>query len=483
MAALCAMASLAQADVRLTQAFTDNAVLQRDAAVKVWGYADAGEKVTVEFKGQKAETTACDAGKWIVELKPMAGSMEGADLVVTGKNTITLKNVAVGEVWICSGQSNMEMPLSSWNQRYKDTGVARLACTLDELIGDFSYVRFNRVEHEVALKDQEDVHSKGWLVCAGGTQKDCTAAGFHFAVRLARELGCPIGLIDSNWGGSNINSWIPDEGWNNCEETAEVGKKMIEARDKAGKASYQTPGGMYYAMLAPWKNYAVRGAIWYQGCSNAGEGGFYYFKQKAMILEWRKVWGDISFYWVQLANFMGDTDDANADGGWARIRDGQTRCLDVAKTGQAVIIDVGEASDIHPTNKWQVGNRLAVNALAQDYGKQIPFASPLFKEASFADGKAILKFDNVGAGLTAGVLEYGRNFKKSDAPLKRFAVAGEDGKFFWADAKIVGTDTVELTCKDVPAPKAARYAWHNNPSGCNLYSAEGLPATPFTTVK
>ena len=473
-------AATSHADVRLTKAFTDNAVLQRDVPVKVWGYADAGEDVTVKFNGQEVKTTAGENGKWMVELQAMPARNDGSDLVVAGKNEIVLKNVVVGEVWICSGQSNMEMPLSSWNQILPN-GCGRLACTTEELIGDFSFIRFNRVYHELAASEKEDFNSPGWLECKNAVQKDCTAAGFHFAMRLHKELGCPIGLIDSNWGGSNINSWIPDEGWNNCEETVEVGKQLIKVRN-SGSQDASVAGGMYYAMLAPWKNYAVRGAIWYQGCTNAGEGGFYYYKQKAMILEWRKIWGDIPFYWVQLANFMGTSDDPNCDGGWARIRDGQTRCLDVPKTGQAVIIDAGEATDIHPQNKWIVGNRLALNALAQVYGKNYQYASPTFKEAKFEDGKAVIKFDNVGSGLMIAQLA-GRQVNQSpdgDA-IKWFAIAGEDGRYAWADAQIVDNDTVVLTSPAVPNPVKARYAWQNNPDGVNLYSKEGLPVTPFTT--
>ncbi len=474
-------AATSYADVRLTKAFTDNAVLQRDVPVKVWGYADAGEDVTVKFNGQEVKTKTGEDGKWLVELQPMAALNWGADLVVTGKNEIVLKNVVVGEVWICSGQSNMEMPLSSWYQKLPN-GCGRLACNTEEITGDFSFIRFNRVHHDTAMSEKEDFNSYGWLECKNAVQKDCTAAGFHFAMRLHKELGCPIGLIDSNWGGSNINSWIPDEGWNNCEETVEPGKQLIEARNKAGKSDFRTAGGMYYAMLAPWKNYAVRGAIWYQGCSNAGEGGFYYYKQKAMILEWRKIWGDIPFYWVQLANFMGTSEDPNCDGGWARIRDGQTRCLEVPKTGQAVIIDAGEAGDIHPQNKWIVGNRLALNALAQTYGKDCKYASPTLKEAKFEDGKATLKFDNVGGGLMIAKL-FGREVKqhKDVNTIKWFAIAGEDGKYAWADAQIVDADTVVLTSPAVPNPVKARYAWQNNPDGVTLYSKEGLPVTPFTT--
>ena len=470
--------STVMAEVRLSKAFTDNAVLQRDIPVAVWGWADVGEEIQVLFDGKVAKTTASRSGEWLVKLPAMPACSEGKELVIESKDCrIALKNIVVGEVWICSGQSNMEMPLCSWGQ-------PRLACTEEEYNGDYSFIRFNRVGHVTAKTPQDQFPSAGWQMCKENVQKNCTACGFHFAVRLHQALGCPIGLIDTNWGGSNINSWIPDAGWANLPETTEMGKKLIDTRNAAEKCEYSHAGGMYNAMLAPWVPYGIRGAIWYQGCSNAGEGGFYYFKQKAMIQEWRKIWGegDFPFYWVQLANFKEPNEDPNQKLDWAALRDGQTRCMEVAKTGQAVIIDVGEEQDIHPRNKFVVGNRLANWALAKDYGKtEVPFASPLFKELKIEGGKALVTFTNVGAGLVVGQQNEREFHAVENGELKRFAVAGADKKFYWATAKIVAPDTVEISCPEVAEPVAVRYAWQMNPFGCNLYNAEGLPATPFRT--
>jgi len=194
------------ADVAVTNTFTDNAVLQRDKCARVWGTADPGEKVSVSFAGQTKGAIADSNGAWSVILDPMPASNEGKDLVISAKNTLTFHNVLVGEVWICSGQSNMEMPLNSWGQ-------PRLACTEEEINGDYSFIRFNRAKHVVTDEPRNTLESTGWLMCKDGVQKDCTAAGFHFAVRLHQELGCPIGLIDSNWGGSNINSCCFRYGW------------------------------------------------------------------------------------------------------------------------------------------------------------------------------------------------------------------------------------------------------------------------------
>lgn len=486
--ALFTVASLgvnaAKADVTVPKCFTDNGVFQRDKPIVVWGWADPNEEVVVSFNGTVVATTACEKGNWKVELPAEPASFEGKELVVKGKNTLKFSNIVVGEVWICSGQSNMEMPLNSWGQKIKGTDKPRLACTEEELNGDYSYIRFNRPQHIVAEEPQKDLQTNGWLVCKDGVQKNCTAAGFHFAVRLHKELDVPVGLIDSNWGGSNINSWIPDEGWNQVPETVEIGKKLIAERHSQEQIMAKC-GGMYNAMLAPWINYNFRGAIWYQGCSNAGEHEFYYFKQKAMIREWRKVFknGDFPFYWVQLAPFTAISNDPNQTGDWPYLRNGQTKCLEVAATGQAVIIDAGEVDDIHPTNKYIVGNRLALWALAQIFNKDVVCCSPMIKEASYADGKVTLTFDHVGSGLVVGKLN-DRVFEKTDgAKLACFAVAGSDGKYYWADAQIVGKNQVVLSSQDVDAPVAARYAFQMFPDGCNLYSAEGLPATPFEIKK
>lgn len=462
------LAASVNADVRLPKMFSSNCVLQRDTAVNVFGWADAGEKVTVEFNGQKVETTACEAGKWLVKLAPMPAKCDGSPLKVTGKNTIQLENVVVGEVWVCGGQSNMQYSVGS------------VHTTPEELTGNLSFVRFMADPHVTNPEPQEDHQRGAWTECKDGNQRGCTAVGFFFALRLHAELGCPIGLIHCNWGGSKVEEWIPEKDmFRLSPETAAHAREFV-TRARTDNRKYI--GCMYNAKMHPWTKYTVKGAIWYQGCSNGGQGEVYFQKMKCMIEAWRAAWGyDFPFYWVQLANFQAPNDDPNTMGGFVPVRAAQTKCLTIPKTGQAVIIDVGEEKDIHPRNKFDVGNRLAAIALAKDYGKDVPYASPLFKSMKVEGNKAILTFENAGSGLVVGLQEERKFNVVPDGKLQRFAVAGADGVYYWAEAKITGKDTVELSAPEVSVPVNVRYAWQQNPLGCNLYSAEGFPASPFST--
>ncbi|MDO5580000.1 MAG: sialate O-acetylesterase [Planctomycetia bacterium] len=495
LASLCFFGAESYGDVRLPNTFSDNAVLQRDLPVNVWGWCDPGEVVSVSFNGQTVKSCGCQKGKWTVQLPASPACSEGKELIVKGKNEIRLQNVVVGEVWVCGGQSNMEQPLNSWGQ-------PRNACSDEEISGDYSFIRFNRASRLLSPEPLDDLQTSGWTLCKDGAQKSCTAAGFHFAVRLHKELNVPIGLIDSNWGGSRIDWWIPDAGWKEIPELASILPALEKARNLYLKSEgYKKPtkgiardvykkvspdliGSMYNAMMAPWIKYTIRGAIWYQGESNAGEKEAYYYKQKALIQEWRKVWkqGDFPFIWVQLANFTAPKDNPADTGNWPGLRDGQTKSLDIPNTGQAVIIDIGEEKDIHPRNKFDVGNRLALWALAKTYGIKVNYQSPTYQNIKIEGNKAVLTFDHVGEGLIVGKKE-GREPVAVDkeGKLARFAVAGADQKWVWADAKIVGKNTIVVSSDQVPAPVAVRYAWQMNPSGCNLYSADGLPATPFRT--
>ncbi len=469
--------SFAFADVKLPKTFSNNAVLQRDRAVRIWGWADPDEKITVEFNGQKKETSADVKGDWSVELDPMSALGKGSDLIVRGKNTIKMINVVVGDVWVCSGQSNMEWALASGNTQ-KDN--FRISASPEELSGDYSFIRYLKDPRVVDKMPQKDLNAGQWTVCKNKAQSGCTAVGFYFALRMHQELNIPVGLIHCNYGASRIESWLPKEAYDSLSEDLRKDNERKMAKSPYGD-NFKFPCGMFNAKMNPWTKYAIRGAIWYQGESNGQEGDSYYVKQKLLIESWRALWGyDFPFYWVQLANFQKASDDPNQSLDWASLRDAQTKCMSIPKTGQAVTIDIGEANEIHPRNKFDVGNRLAAWSLAKDFGKKIVYASPVFKSLKIESNKAIVVFDAVGSGLVAGHQEPRHFSVVKNGELKRFALAGKDGKFYWAKAKIVGKDQVELTSEKVANPVFVRYAWQKNPEGCNLYNAEGFPATPFS---
>jgi len=507
------LGSPAVADVRLPHVFTDNMVLQRDQAVPVWGSADPGEEVTVTFAGQFKKATADADGKWRVDLDKMEASDQSRELVVQGKNNLTYKNVLVGEVWICSGQSNME-----WTVRY----------SLDpkEVQQEAKYplIRHLKVSHAAADIPQDDFKGS-WTVCSPDTILNYSAVGYHFARRLHLDLNVPIGLINTSWGGTRIEPWTNLAGFRSiasasfvpeiiariesADPSTQLGKKTYgeligkmrkwpeeaQAAVAAGKypppyvvrptlgSSHQDPARLYRAMVHPLVPYGIRGAIWYQGESNGTEDETYYLKQHALVNGWRDAWGqgDFPFYWVQLANFTKDTKKPAGDDGYARIRDAQRRALDIKNSGMAVIIDIGEAGDIHPKNKRDVGARLAQWALAKDYGREIVSSGPLYKSHAIEGESIRIEFDNVGGGLMVGKKQ-GTAPTEEDAEgrLARFVIAGADRRWVWADAKI-DSDTVVVSSPQVDRPLAVRYAHSANPEGANLYNRDGLPASPFRT--
>lgn len=496
---LCAVFTLlggpAIADVSLPSIFSDHMVLQRDMPCPVWGTAAPGEEVAVQFAGQEKTTTADANGDWRVALDPLSAP-GGGEMTIAGENTITLADVAVGEVWVCSGQSNMEWPLS-----------AAFNAELEIAAGDNANIRLVSVLEPGTQVPQKDFHGQ-WRTATRDGKAMFSAVGLLFGKRVQEALDVPVGLIDNAWGGSACEAWVPQaklqgveiykpllERWKQQEEDldeqaarAEHEKTLDEWRKKvapviaAGRTPWEPPnprhvlignhrpGNLYNARVAPIATYAIRGAIWYQGETNAGRAEQYRDLFPLMIQSWRDAWqqGDFSFYWVQLADFMAERDQPR-DSAWAELRDAQTMTLDrLENTGQAVIIDIGNGIDIHPRNKQEVANRLARHALAKDYGLEIHCESPRFDKLSTQDGKAIVKLTSVGRGLKT------LDRKKVEG----FAIAGEDRQWVSADAKIVGRDSIEVSSSEVPNPVAVRYAWADNPV-CNLYSAEGLPATPF----
>jgi len=502
-------APAAVAAPRLPGFFTDNMVLQRDKPVPIWGWADPGETVTVEFAGQKHPATADEHGRWTVTLDPMEASSEGRTLAV-GEN-IKLANVLVGDVWLCSGQSNMAMTAGGVRNAKDELASATLPL--------IRHVKFANV---TAGSPRDDIRAP-WVVCSPNTARGFTAVGFFFARKLHEELKVPIGLINSSWGGTMIEPWTAPEGFAMVPElkaladklnavlpTTEAGrathgkalndvKKWVAEAEKAleAKRSFPplpgvpsvgtrntTPTAIYNAMIRPLIPFAIRGAVWYQGESNGREGESYFHKMQALIGGWRALWkqGDFPFFFVQLASFQKPTDVPRGGDGWAMLREAQRKSLSITNTGMAVIIDIGEARDIHPKNKQDVGLRLALWALTNEYGrKDVVPSGPLYKSHKAEGNTLRIEFDHAGGGLMVGKKDgLSPAVEVPDGTLKRFAVAGEDRRWFWADAKIDG-NTVALSSPAVAAPVAARYAFSMNPEGCNLYNREGLPASPFRT--
>lgn len=619
-------------DLKPANLFTDNMVLQQNQPFEIWGWANPGEPITVALRDQNSTATANADGKWIASFKPI-GLGEPFEIKIQGaEKTIVLKNVVAGEVWICSGQSNMEWEVKSVGNAEKEIANA-----------NWPMIRHVRIDHVTGLSKREDVTNSGWQVCSPTTVGGFSATGYYFGRTLHQKLNVPIGLLHTSWGGTIIETWISGESlkthpdfvdpvkkiesstsdaeeqkrlaaasrkwaaefraamedqsdqwqkpdlddsqwkqinvpgrweqqgypdldgvawyrrqievpadWSGKKATLSVatvddidqtyvnGREVGSMNSWNAERSYPLPddllkpgtntvavrvtdgnggGGIYgepekmflevqgkdrislagswkfkpttktaelgpppkqgfagpnhptllhNAMVNPFLRVKARGVIWYQGESNAGRAYQYRSLMPLLIKDWRqKFKQDFSFYWVQLANFTAAAETPGPST-WAELREAQTMALSVPKTGQAVIIDIGEARDIHPKNKQDVGKRLALIALAKDYGVDTEYSGPMFKSVEFVGDQAHLTFDHAN-GLTA-----------KGGPLKRFEIAGEDQKFVWADARIDG-EKVVVSSDEVPNPVAVRYAWADNPEGCNLYNAAGLPASPFRT--
>jgi sialate O-acetylesterase len=493
-----ALVAAVRADVKLPAIIGSNMVLQADMKPCIWGWADAGEKVTVTLGDQKAEATADKDGKWQVRLAAVKAGTGPLEMTVAGKNALKLDNILVGEVWICSGQSNMEWSVKSSKDPEKEIAEAK-------------YPKIRLFTVTKATSDTPQADCKGqWVECAPETVPNFSAVGYFFGRMLHKDLGVPVGLVNTSWGGTPAESWTSREALeadadlkaiiaryqrqiDNYSKAKEDWEKVKDqkvadwkaAADKAkaeGKPQPRRPNGpsdpatsanrpssLYNGMIAPLIPLGIRGAIWYQGESNAGRPVEYRKLFPTMIQDWRKRWGegDFTFLFVQLANFMARKDEP-AESGWAALREAQTMTLSLPKTGMAVIIDIGDAKDIHPKNKQDVGKRLALAAEAGTYGKDVVYSGPMYESMKVEGDKVRLKFKHVGGGLVA----------KGDK-LTGFAIAGEDKKFVWADAKIDG-DTVVVSAKDVAKPVAVRYAWADNPE-CNLYNKADLPAVPLRT--
>ena len=477
------MGATAQADVKLPNVFGDHMVLQQGQRNKVWGLAEAGEAVTVAINGQNQTATAAADGTWHVYIDPVPVGGPYA-LTVKGKNEIKFSDVLVGEVWVCSGQSNMQWSVNASN----DPDIERLAAKYPKI----RMINFPQVGTQDVKWSHDD---RKWRVCTPETVGGSSAVGYFVARQLQQTIGVPVGMINNAWGGSACEAWVRRDvlnadplykplmdRWTQMESKhAELVAKGSNLNDEEKKqlqglqnqmVGNSRPANIYSGVLKSHIGYGIKGAIWYQGESNAGRAYQYRDLFPLMIKNWRDDWaqGDFSFYWVQLADFQNEQPQPG-ESAWAELREAQTMTMArLPKTGEAVIIDIGEGKDIHPKNKVDVGRRLARWALAKDYGVAIPYHSPQYKSMAKADNKIVLTFDHVDGGW--------RPFDVNEP--RGFAIAGEDKKFVWATAKVQKDNTIEVSSDLVPNPVAVRYGWADNPV-VNMFDGAGLPLTPFRT--
>lgn len=467
----------ARADLRLAAIFGNDMVLQQQMPVPVWGWAAPGAEVAVKFAGQTKTTRAGADGKWLVKLGKLRASAEPQSLVVESGETKTFTNILVGEVWLCSGQSNMQKPIggTSWAKPCFNAQQELAAA-------NFPNIRIFQVEMNLSGAPLEDLQKfYGWQPCSSNALNSInfSAAAYFFGREIHTNLNVPVGLIESSWGGTRIEPWTPPTGFEKIPSLAQLATPVAAGTNKIPNTQ---PMVIYNAMIAPIAGFAMRGALWYQGESNLSGNTnktdhpdylTYADKMAALVGGWRQIWGEgvFPFYFVQIAPFKyysrSRVSAAEALPEFWTIQSRATRRI--KNTGMVVTTDlVDDLDDIHPRDKQDVGHRLALLARNRTYGeKDAVCSSPVFRKVEFASGKAILTFEHVDGGLVS----------KDGHPLTWFTIAGADGKFVPADAKIVG-DTVEVVAAGVEKPKAVRFAWDETAQP-NLFNGSGLPAEPF----
>ena len=477
----------AAAEVSLPAVLADHMVVQRGVPVHVWGAASAAEAVVVTFRGESGRTVADELGRWSLYLK---GAEAGGPFAMTiqGTNRLTLQDVLVGDVWMAAGQSNMQFELESAEGAAVEIPLAR-----------HPQIRFLRVAHKTSAYPLEDVSTSGWTVCSPDTAPGFSAVAYFFVRDLHERLHVPLGVIDSSWGGTPVASFTSlgaigrdpalmpaiahwahlarDE--STTRRTIEKETRDLDAATEQAKAEGRpapprpwhkafeawAPAAIYNGMIAPVTSFPIRGAIWYQGESDASpeRSPVYARLFEAMIRDWREAWGvgEFPFLFVQLANWTAGKENA-----WPELREAQTETLSLARTGMAVTIDVGDPTDIHPRDKKTVGTRLALAARAIAYGERVEHLGPLVRQVSPEAATLRVSFDHAD-GLAF----------RGEAGARGFEIAGADRKYVKAQARIEGTSLV-ISSAEVPAPRSLRYAWADNPE-VSLYNAQGLPASPF----
>jgi len=502
------IASPLSAEIRLPSVIGDHMVIQQDKPISIWGWAGRDEKISVKLAGQMKETRAAADGKWKVVLDPLKAGGDPLELVVRGEKSqeIVVRDILIGEVWLGSGQSNMEMALT-----------ATFAPIPEILRADHPGIRLFLVPRRTADRPQDDVVAK-WQICTPKTAGPFSAVAYYFGLELHHKLKVPVGLIESAWGGTAIEPWTPPAGFasvpelkpilagqnakyedyrNNLKKALPLWDKWVRETQKALDAGAalppapgidqspanpfanpQAPTTLYNGMIHALTPFAIRGAIWYQGEANRMDGLAYEKKMEALIRGWREVWkvGDFPFYFVGIAPFYYEYNKVIAPSVipdfnlLPLIWEAQANVLRLPNTGMAVITDITEINDIHPRNKKDVGYRLALWARAQTYGeKDLVPSGPLYKSISVEGDKARIRFDFAGGGLIAN----------DGLPVRWFEIAGDDRVFYRAAAEIAG-ETVIVRSPSVAAPKAVRFGW-NQFAVPNLANRQGLPAAPFRT--
>jgi sialate O-acetylesterase len=475
------------AAVRLPSVLGEHMVVQRGLPVHIWGFADPGEPVTASFRGATGSATADDLGRWSIYLPP--GDAGGPfELIIRGSNEIALRDVLAGDVWVASGQSNMEWVVKNANNATAEIAAAK-----------YPKIRLFHVRNKSSEYPLEDAEADPWVICDPETVGSFSAVAYYFGRDLNEKTGVPIGLISTSWGGTPADAWTSLDAIGadaSLMPVFEEWAKMMDAQPAAllrwekqlrkweddvahakadgkpepprpwapNQGQSWRPAGLFNGMIAPLTPFPIRGAIWYQGESNSSpeRAPLYAHLFQSMIRDWRRAWGlgDFPFYFVQLANFK-----AGANNRWPEVREAQRDTLALANTGMAVTIDIGNPDDIHPRNKQDVGGRLARWALANVYGQNIEYSGPLFRQATRDANGMRVWFDHA-AGLNA-----------HGGALSGFEIAGGDRKFVPAEARIDGS-SVLVSSAQIEHPEYVRYGWSDNPS-CNLYNSAGLPASPF----
>ncbi|GAB3010841.1 sialate O-acetylesterase [uncultured Cyclobacterium sp.] len=455
-----------KAELKLPKVFADHMVLQRGQEIPVWGEADPRQWVNVTFQGKKYRVKADKEGKWMLKMDAFPKGGPYILSINTKKESKVLENVMMGDVWLLGGQSNMEWALKRTNNGEDSIKTA-----------NHPNIRLFEVGRNLSLEEIEEVPEAKWSICSPETVANFSAIGYYFARRIETDMDVAVGLLDINWGGTLSEAWTSADALLTHPDFKErVAKNQMEGpkdfSDPDLKKPNSWPTSLFYGMLEPVIPFAIKGALWYQGESNASRAYQYREIFPLMIEDWRAQWGqgDFPFLWVQLANFRQPKAEP-VDSDWAELREAQTMTLSLPNTAQAVIIDKGEADDIHPRDKWTVAERLAKGAKKIAYGMDVVYSGPTFKSMEIQGNQIRISFDHIGSGLVVND-KYGY--------VKGFAVAGADKEFHWVTGKQDG-DQIVLETGDIKNPVAVRYGWADNPDDVNVYNKEGLPANPFRT--